>query len=156
MAQTRDKKSISRTGRDQLLSLLLLVLAMLLTAAGCAGNSADSGETAPTAQPTEQTAMDTTGKYLLDTQRNEAIVKDAGSVTTANTGNNRIFYHIFVGSFSDSNGDGIGDLRGIINRFDYLNDGDDNSGVSLGVEGIWLSPIFICSVVQFWASSSMM
>ena len=37
--------------------------------------------------------------------------------------NYRTFYQIFVGSFSDSNNDGIGDLRGIINRFDYLNDG---------------------------------
>ncbi len=56
--------------------------------------------------------------------------------------NYRVFYQIFVGSFSDSNGDGIGDLRGIINRFDYLNDGNINSGESLGVQGIWLSPIF--------------
>ncbi len=56
--------------------------------------------------------------------------------------NYRTFYQIFVGSFSDSNSDGIGDLRGIINRFDYLNDGDINSGKSLGVQGIWLSPIF--------------
>ena len=56
--------------------------------------------------------------------------------------NYRTFYQIFVGSFSDSNGDGIGDLRGIINRIDYLNDGDINSGESLGVQGIWLSPIF--------------
>ena len=56
--------------------------------------------------------------------------------------NYRTFYQIFVGSFSDSNGDGIGDLRGIINRLDYLNDGDVNSGKSLGVQGIWLSPIF--------------
>ncbi len=54
----------------------------------------------------------------------------------------RVFYQIFVGSFSDSNGDGIGDLRGIINRIDYLNDGKLNSGKSLGVQGIWLSPIF--------------
>ena len=45
--------------------------------------------------------------------------------------NYRTFYQIFVGSFSDSNGDGIGDLRGIINRFDYLNDGNINSGKSL-------------------------
>ena len=36
--------------------------------------------------------------------------------------NNRVFYEIFVGSFSDSDRDGIGDLRGIINRMDYLND----------------------------------
>ncbi len=56
--------------------------------------------------------------------------------------NYRVFYQIFVGSFSDSDGDGIGDIRGIINRFDYLNDGDINSGESLGVQGIWLSPIF--------------
>ena len=57
--------------------------------------------------------------------------------------NNRVFYEIFVGSFSDSNGDGTGDLRGIINRMDYLNDGDPSSGKSLGIEGIWLTPIFL-------------
>ncbi len=56
--------------------------------------------------------------------------------------NFRTFYQIFVGSFSDSNNDGIGDLRGVINRMDYLNDGDINSGGSLGIQGIWLSPIF--------------
>ena len=57
--------------------------------------------------------------------------------------NHRVFYEIFVGSFSDSNGDGVGDLRGIINRMDYLNDGDPASGKSLGVEGLWLTPIFL-------------
>ena len=56
--------------------------------------------------------------------------------------NYRTFYQIFVGSFSDSNGDTFGDLRGIINRMDYLNDGDINNGNDLGVQGIWLSPIF--------------
>ena len=58
---------------------------------------------------------------------------------------NIVFYEIFVGSFSDSDGDGIGDLRGIINRMDYLNDGDPQSGLSLGVEGLWLTPIFVSS-----------
>lgn len=57
------------------------------------------------------------------------------------TDNHRVFYEIFVGSFSDSDGDGTGDLRGIINRFDYLNNGNPKSGESLGIEGIWLSPI---------------
>ena len=56
--------------------------------------------------------------------------------------NYRTFYQIFVGSFSDANGDTFGDLRGIINRMDYLNDGDINNGNDLGVQGIWLSPIF--------------
>ena len=45
----------------------------------------------------------------------------------------RVFYEIFVRSFSDSNGDGIGDLKGITNKLDYLK--------SLGIKGIWLTPI---------------
>ena len=57
--------------------------------------------------------------------------------------NSRVFYEIFVGSFSDSDGDGIGDIRGIINRMDYLNDGDPASGKSLGIGGIWLTPVFL-------------
>ncbi len=65
-------------------------------------------------------------------------LKNAG----ASAGHERVFYEIFVGSFSDSDGDGTGDLRGIIERFDYLNDGKPDSGFSLGVEGIWLTPIF--------------
>lgn len=73
----------------------------------------------------------------------EAIVNDVVfSENWQADDNNRVFYEIFVGSFSDSNGDGIGDLRGIINRMDYLNDGDPENGLSLGVEGIWLTPIF--------------
>ncbi len=55
---------------------------------------------------------------------------------------NRVFYEIFVGSFSDSDGNGTGDIRGIINRLDYLNDGNINSGESLGVQGLWLTPVF--------------
>jgi glycosidase len=51
------------------------------------------------------------------------------------------YYHIFVGSFSDSDKDGIGDLQGVINRLDYLQDGKPESGLSLGVDGIYLSPI---------------
>ena len=86
---------------------------------------------------------DTSGKYKLDKTRGEAIIDDAGTASDLNVGNANVFYQIFVGSFSDSNGDGTGDLRGIINRMDYLNDGNPNSGVNLGVEGIWLSPIFV-------------
>nr|BAL56956.1 alpha amylase catalytic region [uncultured Chloroflexota bacterium] len=45
-----------------------------------------------------------------------------------------IIYHIYPRSFADSNGDGIGDLAGIIQHLDYLAD--------LGVDAIWLSPIY--------------
>lgn len=49
-----------------------------------------------------------------------------------------VFYEIYVRSFRDSNGDGIGDLRGIIDKLDYLNDGTPSS---LGIDAIWLSPV---------------
>ena len=99
----------------------------------------------PTTLPQQSTApqlLDTSGKYALATN-GEAILSDVDQTGfVAVDDNARVFYEIFVGSFSDSNGDGIGDLRGIINRMDYLNDGDPRSGLSLGVEGIWLTPIF--------------
>lgn len=44
-------------------------------------------------------------------------------------------------SFADGNGDGVGDLRGLIDRLDYLSDGDRDSATSLGVDAIWLSPV---------------
>ena len=77
-----------------------------------------------------------------DFRNGEAVVREKGADAPAPDDNDRVFYEIFVGSFSDSDGDGIGDLRGIINRMDYLNDGDPGSGLSLGIEGIWLTPIF--------------
>lgn len=55
--------------------------------------------------------------------------------------NYRVYYEVYVGSFSDSNSDGVGDFQGVINRLDYLNDGDFSSGKSLGVTGIWFMPI---------------
>ena len=85
-------------------------------------------------------ARDVSGKYPVS-ETGEAVITDAAP-SQAPDDNNRVFYEIFVGSFSDSNGDGIGDLRGVINRLDYLNDGDPDSGLSLGVEGIWLTPVF--------------
>ena len=45
-----------------------------------------------------------------------------------------VIYQIYPKSFQDSNGDGIGDLQGIISRLDYLKE--------LGIDAIWLSPIF--------------
>ena len=46
----------------------------------------------------------------------------------------KVAYQIYPKSFCDSNGDGIGDVRGIIRRLDYLKD--------LGVDILWLSPIY--------------
>lgn len=53
-----------------------------------------------------------------------------------------VYYSLFVRSFADSDGDGVGDLRGLNAKLDYLNDGDDATTADLGVTGIWLLPIF--------------
>ncbi|MDT2726719.1 glycoside hydrolase family 13 protein [Lactococcus formosensis] len=45
-----------------------------------------------------------------------------------------VMYQIYPRSFQDSNGDGIGDIKGIISRLDYLE--------KLGITGIWLSPVY--------------
>jgi glycosidase len=53
----------------------------------------------------------------------------------------RVFYEVFVRSFADADGDGMGDLAGLTARLDYLNDGDPATTDDLGVTGIWLMPV---------------
>ncbi|MCI2499289.1 alpha-amylase family glycosyl hydrolase, partial [Listeria monocytogenes] len=45
-----------------------------------------------------------------------------------------VFYEIYMKSFQDSNGDGLGDFKGLTSRLDYL--------VDLGIDGIWLTPFY--------------
>src|SRR5204862_366920 len=46
-----------------------------------------------------------------------------------------VLYQVYVRSFADSNGDGVGDLRGVIDKLEYLE--------WLGIDGIWLSPVTV-------------
>lgn len=46
----------------------------------------------------------------------------------------RVFYQIYPRSFQDSNGDGIGDIPGILSRLDYLKE--------LGIGAVWLCPVY--------------
>ncbi len=52
-----------------------------------------------------------------------------------------VIYHIYPRSFQDSDGDGIGDIRGIIRRLGYLKE--------LGIDGIWISPMYRSPMVDF-------
>ena len=52
-----------------------------------------------------------------------------------------VIYQVYPRSFQDSNGDGIGDLKGIENRLDDLK--------ALGIDAIWISPIFPSPMADF-------
>ena len=52
-----------------------------------------------------------------------------------------VIYQIYPRSFQDTNGDGVGDLKGIERRLDYL--------ASLGVDAIWISPIYPSPMADF-------
>ncbi len=75
---------------------------------------------------------DTTGKYSSEI---DASYEDIFNVSSTSSSFKElgVGYQIFVASFRDSNGDGLGDLRGVIDSLDYLDD--------LGVEVLWLTPI---------------
>jgi alpha-glucosidase len=79
-----------------------------------------------------------------------AIVGMSGSAQTSSTAadaaghpwwQNAVFYEIYPRSFADSNNDGVGDLKGITSKLDYLKE--------LGVDAIWISPCFPSPQVDF-------
>ena len=93
--------------------ILCLLLCVLLLA-GCS--------------PEHTAAPESSGAVLT-----EAALEQIRALGTSPDDNYRTWYEIFVYSFCDSNGDGIGDLQGVISKLDYLQE--------LGVNGIWFMPI---------------
>ncbi len=106
----------------------VLLILSLLTAC----TAPDVGETAvaPTSAPT-----------VSATSTPAPEQEPEGGEETARWWEDAIFYEIFVRSFYDSDGDGIGDLNGLIEKLDYLNDGDPTTTTDLGITAIWLMPI---------------
>ena len=100
-----------------LLSVLLLV--------GCAPSGPDMESTA---------APETSGAVLVTgAEKTEQAIAEIQKLGESPDDNYRTYYEIFVYSFCDTNGDGIGDLQGVISKLDYLQE--------LGITGIWLMPI---------------
>ena len=99
-------------------SLLCLLIVMVMLV-GCTPTS----EPMPTEPP---------AKTLAEMNLEERLTYYS-ELGTSPDDNYRTWYEIFVYSFCDSNGDGIGDLQGVISKLDYLQE--------LGVNGIWLMPI---------------
>ncbi|MCR5333098.1 MAG: hypothetical protein K6E11_03660 [Bacilli bacterium] len=76
---------------------------------------------------------DTSGDFRSDSEDYDGKFKAGSTSTSSEFKKLGVGYQIFVASFRDSNGDGKGDIRGIINSLDYLED--------LGVQCLWLTPI---------------
>lgn len=120
------------------LQAFLLILCVLISVVytGCGKATNNNGEVVDNTEGTE-----------ADSTTAENSLKDSPMIQ-ANTGklnvyddNYRTYSEIFLYSYYDSDGDGIGDIQGLIDKLDYLNDGDDSTDTDLGVNGIWLMPI---------------
>ena len=118
----------STWGKRRALPIWLVVFALTGSLlAGCGGTAAPSQEEAkPPAPETKQ--PDPKAPEAMETAEVDERPSD-------------VYYEIFVRSFYDSDGDGIGDLQGVIEKLDYLNDGNPETSEDLGVTGIWLMPI---------------
>ena len=102
----------------RILCLLLSVLMLV----GCAPSGANNDSSA---------APGSSGAVLAT--KTEQAISEIKSLGESPDDNYRTFYEIFVYSFCDSDGDGIGDLQGVISKLDYLQE--------LGINGIWFMPI---------------
>lgn len=80
------------------------------------------------------------GCAKTDSEGNKDLTK-AVPETVPMEDNYRTYYEVFVYSFYDGDGDGIGDLKGLTEKLDYINDGDPGTYTDLGCNGIWLMPV---------------
>lgn len=113
------------------LIVLMVLLPMLL--AGCTSTSDSNGSAT---EPTGNTNDTATIPSPNASEGGKAAAPDA-----VDSQPSTVFYEIFVRSFADSNGDGIGDFKGLLSKLDYLNDGNPETDSDLGIGGIWLMPI---------------
>jgi alpha-amylase len=111
---------------------LAALAALSLIASACAGATPT---TAPSASPRTVEPSEATAPSPPGCPETPALAPNLPWWT------DRVFYEVFVRSFADSDGDGIGDLRGLTQRLDYLNDGDPATTDDLGITGLWLMPI---------------
>lgn len=108
---------------------LCLLLCMLL--AGCAQSASRPFDT--TAPETSGAVTDSPAPDGQPEQSIEQVLDGLRALGESPDDQYRTWYEIFVYSFCDSDGDGIGDLQGVISKLDYLE--------NLGINGIWLMPI---------------
>lgn len=133
------KRKVSKTGKVK--SVLALTMAAAFLVTGCGKSSGDKkNDNNSTEQPTSSVVEEETVNMDFGLEGEEVKVNLKTNEENIDDNYNN-YYEIFVGSFCDSDGDGMGDLQGVISKLDYLNDGDPNTDTDLGIDGIWFMPI---------------
>jgi len=110
--------------------LCLLLALLLLVGCGAPQEHTDTPTSAPDSSGASVDSQETQPKTAELTAQALAEISKLGESPDDNY---RTFYEIFVYSFCDSDGDGIGDLKGVLSKLDYLQE--------LGINGIWFMPI---------------
>jgi 1,4-alpha-glucan branching enzyme len=113
----------------------IIALSMMVVTSAC-GSSVNNvqevaGETEAVIET--ETTIETETAVETETVSNQEVKYDYEQELNIIDDNYRNYYEIFVYSFYDSDGDGIGDLNGVTEKLDYIED--------MGFNGIWLMPI---------------
>ena len=116
------------------------LLAAFVLISACGGPSA-SGGPAASLTPTPASTQTAASPAATAATGPPACVAPSAPAVADGWWQDRVFYEVFVRSFADSDGDGIGDLRGLTDRLDDLNDGDPATTDDLGVTALWLMPV---------------
>lgn len=129
-------------------ALLGIIMSIAILCSGCAGgrNNSANVNTGVDVNADTNVAAETDVKVDTGDFRKESAYSLMQTVNSSLADHSiddkyRTFYEIFPYSFADSDGDGIGDLNGIIQNLDYLNDDDENTDTDLNINGIWLMPV---------------
>jgi len=125
----------------------------VLAFVGCAGGGAPAAAPtiAATAANTNTGALETVLAAPTSVKPTSNLPTPAPTITVGPTvapfplqagwWDNAVCYEVFVRSFYDSDGNGIGDINGLIQKLDYINDGDPATQSDLGANCIWLMPM---------------
>ena len=148
--------------------LLVLIVVLLVWREDGAVSAPETAETAEAAVDAEESAQEEADSAAEENSQKtdestvqemaEAAVQETAEATVQETDEEnegtsggdilapedfyRTTYEVLVYSFCDSNGDGIGDLPGLLSKLDYINDGNPENGEELGMTGLWLMPVF--------------
>jgi glycosidase len=142
-ARTADRSRVRTFGRGAAITLALILAGCGSTATPAPGSASPAGSPAAVARsPAGSASPSAANGPPPSCPPIPPVAPPVTSLDQPGWWRDRVFAEVFVRSYADSDGDGIGDLRGLTAKLDYLNDGNPATTTDLGVTGLWLMPTF--------------